>query len=164
MTSFSKSVLAACSLAIAVSVPHDVARAQFASDSFSAVLLGGNECNSAAPPAGPVCRLGDLDAFGRATVTIVNAAAGQVCVTLQVDNLAGATAAHIHFGRETVNGAIVMALPPPVAPGGANPGASSICAAMAPAMLNALRANPSAFYVNVHNTAFPNGAMRGQLF
>jgi hypothetical protein len=140
------------------------AQAQLASDSFSAVLLGGNECDAVAPPAGPNCRLGDADAFGRATVTIVNAAAGQFCATIQVDNLAGATAAHIHAGRETVNGAIVVPLPPPVVPGAANPGASSFCGAMPIAVMNAIRANPSNFYVNVHNAAFPGGAIRGQLF
>jgi hypothetical protein len=82
--------------------------------SLSAVLLGGNECDSTAPPLGPICRKGDPDAFGRATITFPTSTT--ICVTLQVDNLAGATAAHIHSGRETVNGPIVFVLPPPSAP------------------------------------------------
>lgn len=130
--------------------------------SLSAVLLGGNECNSVAPPAGPVCRKGDGDAFGRATVTFPTPVS--ICVTLQVDNLAGVTAAHIHSGRETVNGPIVMALPPPAAPGAGSPGTSSFCGAMAAALQTAIRNNPANFYVNVHNAAFPGGAARGQLF
>ena len=32
------------------------------------------------------------------------------------------------------------------------------------AIANAIKANPGAYYVNIHNGAFPNGAIRGQLF
>jgi hypothetical protein len=130
--------------------------------SLSAVLLGGNECDGTAPPAGPICRKGDPDAFGRATITFPTATT--ICVTLQVDNLAGATAAHIHSGRETVNGPIVFALPAPVAPGGANPGVSAICGTPPAGLPAALRANPANFYINVHNGAFVGGARRGLLF
>jgi hypothetical protein len=131
--------------------------------SLSAVLLGGNECNGAVPPNGPVCRRGDPDAFGRATVTFPTPTT--ICVTLQVDNLAGVTAAHIHQGRETVNGPVVFAIvPPPNAPAGGNPGATSFCAPIAAALQTNMRNNPANFYVNVHNAAFSTGAMRGQLF
>lgn len=160
----SKYFLAASALVLASLASAGPSQAQFASDSLSAILLGGNECNSVAPPAGPVCRRGDPDAFGRATITIVSSAVATICVTLQVDNLAGAAAAHIHRGRETVNGGIVVNLIAPNAPGAGNPGVSASCMNVAPALLAAMRANPAEFYVNVHNGAFPGGAIRGQLF
>lgn len=142
------------------------ARAQSAMGApLFAVLNGGNECNSAAPPAGPVCRKGDLDAIGSATVLLVplNATTTTICFGLTVDNLAGATAAHIHRGPSGVNGGVVVNLLPPNAPGGGNPGASSGCTNVPAATANAIRADPTSFYVNVHNGAFPNGAVRGQL-
>jgi hypothetical protein len=148
-------ILAAASAAASVPVSAQ-------SVSLSAVLLGGNECDSTVPPRGPICRKGDSNGFGRATLTFPTAT--RVCVTLQVSGLAGATAAHIHKGRETVNGPVVINLPPPVAPGGANPGASSACVAQLAATLTAIRTNPRDYYVNVHNAGFPNGAVRGQLF
>jgi len=127
-----------------------------------AVLNGGNECNGASPP---LCRQGDLDAIGSATVLLVplNATITTICFGLTVDNLAGATAAHIHRGPSGVNGGVIVTLAPPNAPGGGNPGASSGCVNVTAAIANAIRADPTSFYVNVHNAAFPNGAARGQL-
>lgn len=133
---------------------------------FFAVLNGNSECNSVAPPAGPACRKGDPDGFGSATVTIVTGTL--LCVGVVVDNLVGATAVHIHSGATTVNGAIVVPISPPLPlplpPGGGNPGATSGCVPAAAATVAAIRTNPQLFYVNVHNAAFPGGAVRGQLF
>ena len=126
-----------------------------------AVLNGGNECNSVAPPAGPDCRKGDLDGIGSATILITSAT--QLCYGITVDNIAGAAAAHIHGAVSGLNGPIVVALAPPNAPFAGNPGASSGCAAVAAATITALRADPTRFYVNVHNGAFAGGAVRGQL-
>jgi hypothetical protein len=124
-----------------------------------AVLNGGNECALVA--AGPVCRKGDLDAIG--SVTILFPTPTSVCWAITADNLAGATLAHIHAGVSGVNGGIMVNLTPPNAPGAGNPGASSGCVAAAAGIVAAIRADPTRFYVNVHNGAFVNGAVRGQL-
>ncbi|MGH6842362.1 MAG: CHRD domain-containing protein [Methylocella sp.] len=127
-----------------------------------AVLNGGNECNSDPPPAGPACRKGDLDGIGSATILFPAPTA--VCFAIIVDNLAGATLAHIHSGVAGVNGAIVVTLFPPAAAGGGNPGVSSGCVTAVPAAtVTAIRDDPTSFYVNVHNATFPAGAVRGQL-
>ena len=122
-----------------------------------AVLNGGNECNGAV-----VCRQGDLNGIGSATITFPTAT--MVCWGINVDSLAGANAAHIHSGFSGLNGGIVVNLTPPNAPAAGNPGASSGCVGeIAAGIVAAIRNDPTRFYVNVHNVAFPNGAVRGQL-
>jgi hypothetical protein len=85
----------------------------------------------------------------------------KLCFGLQVDKIGNPSAAHIHQGAVNVNGAIKVALTPP-ASGAA--GASAGCKTIGGALASAIKAIPGAYYVNVHNTAFPNGAIRGQLF
>jgi hypothetical protein len=56
-----------------------------------------------------------------------------------------------------VAGPIVVALKPPTS------GVSGGCTRAAPALVSAIVANPSNYYVNVHNAPYPEGAIRGQL-
>lgn len=139
------------------------APAQAAEEPLFAVLNGNNECNGATPP---VCRAGDRDAFGSATILISQApGAVLLCFALTIDNLnVAANAAHIHSGNATFNGPVVVNLAPPIGPAASNPGASAGCVAVAAATAAAIIANPTRFYINVHNAQFPGGAVRGQLF
>lgn len=121
-----------------------------------AVLSGGNEVSDDGRAA-----VGDLDGFGTASV-IFPGAAGRLCFSLLVTNLDTPRAAHIHENVAGRNGPIVVPLAP--VPAAGNPGTSSGCVRAPAAVLARLRANPTGFYVNVHTTAFPNGAVRGQLF
>ena len=66
--------------------------------------------------------------------------------------------AHIHRGAEDVAGPIVVTLQPPAANGRVDG-----CTTGERAVLSEIRANPADFYVNVHTSDFPQGAIRGQL-
>ncbi|GAA0305250.1 CHRD domain-containing protein [Sphingomonas oligophenolica] len=99
---------------------------------------------------------GDPDGTGTASVTI-DAAKGQVCYTLSVAGIDTATMAHIHKGAAGVAGPVVVPLDPPAT------GSSTGCKPVDPAVIAAILATPSDYYVNIHNAAFPKGALRGQL-
>lgn len=105
------------------------------------------------PPAGPG---GDPDGTGTATFR-VNPGQGEVCYTLSVANIEAATAAHIHRAPATSAGPIVVHLNAPTN------GTSSGCATVSRALARELIQTPEAFYVNVHNSTYPGGAVRGQL-
>ena len=121
---------------------------------FFAKLTGANEV------VGNHSNQGDPDGLGGATVQIDDDAT-TVCFGITVDNLDTPTAAHIHQGPAGVAGPIVV---PFTAPNAGNPGTTSGCTTgVSQDLINAIKANPAGFYVNVHTTAFPGGAIRGQL-
>jgi hypothetical protein len=99
---------------------------------------------------------GDMDGTGTARVR-VNAAGGQICWELNARGIDPATAAHIHRGEAGSVGPPVVPMTAPV--GERSEGCASVDAALAAEMI----ARPHAFYVNVHNAAYPQGAIRGQL-
>ncbi len=84
-----------------------------------------------------------------------------LCYGLTVSNIGKPVAAHIHQAPRGQNGDIVVTLKHPRA---GNPGASSRCVDVDASVADDIRANPSGFYVNVHNAKFPAGAVRGQIF
>lgn len=117
---------------------------------LSTTLSGANEV----PPADP-------DGTGTARV---NAAGSLVCWAVTWSNIATPTRGHIHQGPAGVTGPIVV--PFFEAPNGLPSTLDSVdgcTSGVDPALVQAIRAGPSAFYVNVHNAEFPGGAMRGQL-
>ena len=101
---------------------------------------------------------GDPDGRGSFTAIVDGT---QLCFGITVTNLDQPIAAHIHKGRPNQNGPIVVAL---TAPSSGDPGASSGCVTVDPALAQAILKNPHKYYANVHTSAFPNGAERGQLF
>ncbi|TMM06427.1 MAG: CHRD domain-containing protein [Actinobacteria bacterium] len=85
--------------------------------------------------------------------------AGQVCYRLHAENITlPAIAAHIHRGAATVSGPVVVPFTAPAANGN-----SDGCTAATAALIDEIIANPAGFYVNVHTTEHPGGAMRAQL-
>jgi hypothetical protein len=113
---------------------------------LSAVLTG------AAEAPGP----GDPDGSGTADLR-VNPGLGQVCVELVVRDIVAATASHIHKAPAGASGPVVVTLAPP------SDGTSSGCYAVERALARDILQDPSQYYVNVHNSEYPAGALRGQL-
>lgn len=111
---------------------------------LAATLSGANE------PAG-----GDPDGTGAFSAE-VDADAGDFCYTLSVAKIDKATMAHVHSGEAGTSG-------PPVITINVTGADGDECAAVEPDKLKEILANPAGYYVNVHNAAFPAGAVRGQL-
>lgn len=99
---------------------------------------------------------GDPDGSGTAEVTIVDGA-DRLCYDLRVSGIAPATAAHIHRGSVGEAGPPVIPLEAPA------DGSARGCIDASDALTDPIEANPSGFYVNVHNAEYPGGAVRGQL-
>jgi hypothetical protein len=115
---------------------------------LSATLTG------AAEVPGP----GAFHGSGTAVVRL-DQAHSTLCFALKVQNITlPAIAAHVHVGPAAVAGPVVVPLTPPDATG-----SSMGCVSVAPDLLGAIAGNPSGYYVNVHTTEFPSGAIRGQL-
>lgn len=117
---------------------------------YFAVLDAGNELDG-----------GHAGATGTAMVMLAPRT-GSLCFAIAVRDLDKPTAAHIHGAAAGANGAILVTL---VAPTTGNPGASSGCLTGIDAtIINAIKAAPHKFYINVHSTSNSGGALRGQLF
>lgn len=116
---------------------------------FSTTLSGANEV------PGP----GDPDGSGTAVITL-NQGQGEVCFSITVSDLTlPATAAHIHEAPPGVAGPVVVTLSPPD-----ETGSSSGCVSdVDKALIKDIRKSPAEYYVNVHTTDYPGGAIRGQL-
>lgn len=115
---------------------------------FTADLTG------AAEAPGP----GDPDGSGHATIRI-NYGHGTLCWNIRVSDITlPAAAAHIHSAPAGVPGPVVVHLSAP-----SSKGASSGCSSVDQDLLKAIIEYPENYYVNVHNSDYPAGAVRGQL-
>lgn len=102
---------------------------------------------------------GDPDGTGTALITL-NPGQGEVCWDLSVSDITlPATASHIHQAAPGVRGPIVVFLTPPDATGGVVGCTSGVDRQLIQDILK----NPGSYYVNVHTSDYPPGAIRGQL-
>jgi len=122
--------------------------ADFSGRKFTTALTG------AAEVPGP----GDPDGSGTAKIWL-NPGQEEVCWEIQVfDITLPAAAAHIHEGPIGVAGPVDVTLSPPNADGFA-----SGCTAVDREEVKEIIQHPEEYYVNVHTSDFPDGALRGQL-
>ncbi|MDG6104411.1 CHRD domain-containing protein [Dactylosporangium aurantiacum] len=116
--------------------------------SLSAYLSGAQEV-----PKGK----GDPDATGIALLQLHRD--GRLCYVLRVRNVGGdIDAAHLHRGRPGKNGPVSAPLAAPVWSGSV-----AACTRVGDRLAWRLRDDPERYYVNVHSSAYPDGALRGQL-
>jgi hypothetical protein len=119
---------------------------------------GGRPFTTTLTGAAEVPGPGDPDGSGTAWLRL-NPGQEEVCFELSVSNIAlPATGAHIHVGTADVAGPVVVPL---TAPDGS--GTSSGCVSADQDLILDIMQNPEGYYVNVHSTEFPAGAVRGQL-
>lgn len=123
------------------------AQAQNSDGALSATLSGATEVPGPADP----------DGSGSARITFAEGVEN-VCFHIVARDIGPATMAHIHGGAAGAEGG-----PPVVRLAAPTSGESSGCVAAPQPIVDAIRANPSAYFVNVHNAEFPGGAIRGQL-
>ena len=95
---------------------------------------------------------GDADGSGSASVRL-RPAAGRVCAAISWTGIDAPTAAHIHRASD---GFVLVDLTGAVT-GGAR------CATAPRAVIRRIARHPRRYYVNVHNAAYPAGAVQGSL-
>ncbi|WP_392543256.1 CHRD domain-containing protein [Oryzobacter telluris] len=114
---------------------------------------------------------GDPNGKGSVYVFGIDGDPTTLCYVLQVSKVAeteqapgNGRAAHIHRGAAGTNGPVEVNLAWP------QDGQAADCLTegeagkgLDPGEVQRILADPAAYYVNVHNTEFPNGAVRGQL-
>src|SRR3954453_11041859 len=98
---------------------------------------------------------GDPNGKGTAKITL-EPSAGKVCFRLTWSGIGTPTASHIHKGKKGVSGPVVI----PFFGGAAK---HSGCVKADKKLIGQIQKSPGSYYVNLHNTKYPGGALRGQL-
>jgi hypothetical protein len=120
---------------------------------FVAVLSAGEEV--------PLCEPADNSARGSAVFHVLDEATGLVSYKLVANNIPGdTTAAHIHIAPKGVQGGVVQPL---AFAAGEENGVIGKGTFTNKALLDAMQADPQAYYVNVHSSVCGAGVIRGQL-
>lgn len=122
------------------------AAVQMTSTTYNASLTGAQEVGG-----------GDPDGSAKAEVSVAKNL-DRICYDVHnIQGIGPITAAHIHQGAMGVNGPPVITLTK--APEGGFKG----CVDAPEWLQDAMKANFTGYYVNIHTTDYPDGAIRGQL-
>ena len=116
-------------------------------------LHGGRPISTTLAPVAP-------NTVGSGTfVARSNIGQGRICWNLTVTGLSDVTAAHIHYlnGPLATQIAVPLALPTPFT------GSATGCATVLRALVKQILVHAENFYVNVHTTTYPGGAISGTL-
>ena len=127
---------------------------------FTTPMSGAEECTNAGLCGGT--NAGDPDGSATGSIT-VNVGQDRVCWEFSnLTSLAPVNRAHIHKAAAGTNGGIVVDFFN-VAAGSQGPLTGCTTTPLGKDLLKDIIQNPTAYYLNLHNPAFPAGAVRGQL-
>jgi hypothetical protein len=111
----------------------------------------------------PGCPAGEEGGAGGSAILLIDEDTGEITYRVVARRLpgtiAGSPGAHIHVGAAGEMGPVVQALELT----GREGGLVATGTATNPALAEAIVADPANYYVNVHTTVCPAGAIRGQL-
>ncbi len=111
----------------------------------------------------PGCPAGEASGARGVAIVRVNEETGTITYRVVANKLpgtiAGSPGAHIHVGAAGAAGPVVA----PLQLTGRDQGPVATGTTTNPALAAAIVANPANYYVNIHTTACPGGAVRGQL-
>jgi hypothetical protein len=112
---------------------------------LTTTMLGSNEVPKGAPKGS-----------GKAVITL-NAGTGKVCWTFtNIKGISKVNASHIHKAPKGKSGNVVV-------PFFAGALKTKGCVKAAKSIITAIEKHPSGYYVNIHTSKYPAGAIRGQL-
>ena len=123
--------------------------AQAQTQTFNVVLTGPEEVT----PQG-----GDPDGFASGTVTL-NRATNTATWNLVYGNLDPVSDSHIHIGALGVGGSVVI----PFGTGNTAGTPNTLSGTTTDPDVTAVFDNPAGYYVNIHTSVYPAGAVRGQV-
>ena len=140
---------------LALALGSGAAAQERAPSVFVAALSAENEV--------PGCPAGEESGAGGRAIVRIDEDTGEITYRVVARRLpgtiAGSPGAHIHVGAAGEMGPVVQALELT----GRERGLVATGTATNPALAEAILADPANYYVNVHTTACPAGAIRGQL-
>lgn len=144
-------------LALLVSVTGTAFAAPASATGVFRITLTGDQ--EATPTCAPPAMCGDPDAVG-GMILVINPTRDTVCFLTRWSGIDGTVvAAHIHLAPAGSPGPVVVPLF-----SGSFEGTDQLRDCVpANGLADDILANPAAYYVNIHSTTYPPGAIRGQL-
>jgi hypothetical protein len=86
----------------------------------------------------------------------IDLAQDQLCYFFALEGLGSADAAHVHQAKSGESGPVVVTLPLP------GEQVDEVCVKLERSLLQAIADQPMDYYIDVHSTDKPDGALRGQ--
>jgi hypothetical protein len=117
--------------------------------------LGVDLSGAAEVPAGS----GDADGAGVGSI-VLKTRTKRLCWEITFSNIDAPNKGHIHRGPVDQDGPVFFTL---FDNGSTVSSPATGCSKAKRSLLKEIQADPGGFYVNLHNAAFPDGAIRGQL-